>query len=438
MNFRASIIRNKKSLQKIGFIRNEAMFFLNSQDYSVADPVKKQTQRLLRPVFGTFKAQTKKETKNLNFFSTPGMGKAVAKFQQANISNTNYNFFMWKGVGQNLAGQDLVVNAKKTANRIFFPLDEQSAFPFFILRHRGRILPRLLGGAFYQELRAEALETSRMERVGLRVPKVIATFQFSNSFQGQYVGIKPNQSFLKHLATAKGAMSAGLYRQVITNREVIGIKSMALGQNIRAFRNVLRVSELAQVLSQRVTSKSTQKISAILELSAAILAGEKKSAMSVTDYVRQMAELFGEQVATLINHNILHAKLAQHKHDITLAGEFCDFDDCNPSVSKKMLQLMVYDQIFYVAAQLQVIGFAASQCRVAAKSIDIVATYTQAILNQLTKQKRSRLAELCQGNVFGSMSSLAGRDMMIRANLSGNQQLFSAIKKSLAQPHGLR
>lgn len=266
----------------------------------------------------------------------PTMGRAAYIEQASTYHGEKYNFLQWKGVGEN-PHTDIEGSAKEKSASVEFPLGKAGVSPLMFVSADGRNMLRFLGGSFYEDLLEEARNHERFFPYGLRMPEIVGTIKFSRAFCEQQGLPLPDsndpedvdgQTFDAYLESHRDEIEPSLYAKLLTSGEAqSGYRSLILGQNIRAFRNVWRAEDLERIMDAPKDEKEKREaISDVFATSRQILGEELGRELDNPEYINEYARILGEQTGILLANRLDHGSLSDLKQNITLAGEVVDFD----------------------------------------------------------------------------------------------------------------
>ncbi|MBU0546212.1 hypothetical protein KJ742_04075 [Patescibacteria group bacterium] len=398
--------------------------------------------------------------------STVAMGKAACIEHPTRIGSTDYNFMQWKGVGENRVNERGQKKIEAKGGTISFPLGKESAMPLFVAEVDEKLLVRFMGAAYYEDLLLEEKQSELMEKYGLRMPKILTTIKFSRQFCiDNNLPIPDNddpediagQNPVEHIkANEERINDPELYKKMIGSYEAQDYKSAILGQNVRAFRNVWRVSELEDAMKEMDQEKRKEKISSILDTSRLILAKEFGEDMSDENFLKTFSKLLGRQAAILLENRINQGAMNNHKQDITLAAEVCDFDgsyqlnedylndeknqpewvggdEARKKEWIKEKERALYRQVLLVGAHIKPVIEALRQGEDKTPEVTTVKTFVDSIVTNLSpKTKKDLTAFLDTAENFQDIKDIAGYDLQTQENFAGYQDFFDTIVRELA------
>jgi hypothetical protein len=274
--------------------------------------------------------------------STIEMGKAAFIEAPLTIKDKTYQFIQAKGVGKNPINEMMPEKAKEM--KLFFeqPLSgEPKLMPLFVLEDGDHYMARFQGGAFYEDLLKEDKQSKEIEKLTegkLRTPEILATIKFNRAFcEANNLPLPENddpnssagQNLEQYLEPSRAEITDETYEKITAAPEFnkTEYSSVILGENIRAFRNVWRISELERIMNDKDFEETKQEqLQKIFQKSAMILGQEFGTTLDDRQFLEKFASLLAEQAAILVEKNIQHGGLEQHLQNITLAAEICDFD----------------------------------------------------------------------------------------------------------------
>lgn len=274
--------------------------------------------------------------------STIDMGKAAFVESPLDIKGKKYQFIQAKGVGKNPINEAMPTKAEEAG--LFFeqPLaGEPELMPLFVLEDGDHYMARFQGGAFYEDLLEEAEQSKKIEALTdgqLRTPEILATVKFSKDFceannlplpKNDDAGSSAGQTLEQYLEPFRTEIPDDLYEKITAAPEFnkTEYSSVILGENIRAFRNVWRISEIERIMADKSFEETRQEqLQKIFQKSALILGQEVGTTLDDRQFLEKFTGLLAEQAALLVEKNIQHGGLEQHLQNITLAAEICDFD----------------------------------------------------------------------------------------------------------------
>lgn len=292
---------------------------------------------LIRPLFvgKTGSASAEQGSVQLEVKSTMAMGKAAFVEQSVIIDGIEYGFVQWKGVGSNAVNENVSAIVEAMGGTVDYPLGQDGVSPLFFIEVQGKKMLRFNGSAFYVDLLVEAERSRQFAEFGLRMPKILATVKYSREFCLQNDLPLPadddpsmygGQTLIEFLEEHREIDPALRKRMAEADELRAGYDSAALGQNIRAFRNVWRVSEIEQVMKVKDEGVRRQQLRSMIDASRQVLSREFGVELSDEEFLRKYAELLGDQGGILTENGLLQGAMNNHKQDITLAAEICDFD----------------------------------------------------------------------------------------------------------------
>lgn len=288
----------------------------------------------------------------IRVMATKEMWKACFIEHSLQIDNQWYNFLQWKWVWINSLIEkmkELFKNWK--AEGYFINDDPKLLFPFMIFKQNGSYHPRYYGTAYYDDILLEEQNSQKIIDVTkwkIRTPKVLKSFKFSKEFAKQnnipepisddsndlkWVSLKANIEAMKDSIIEEIVKSwknqeeaQEVYNQIYNSYEAWDYSSSILGQNIRATKNIFRVSDLILALK----NDNIEDVKYILNVSQKILEKEFKQEfanwMTSEDFLWKYSHLLWQQIWLFIDNKIIHWQLKSHRQDISLAAEICDFD----------------------------------------------------------------------------------------------------------------
>jgi hypothetical protein len=435
----------------------------NNSDFELLTESKKLNITYTQPIFiGEYGKKMINNT-DIEVKSTIAMGKSAFIEQPITIDNVGYYFVQWKGVGKNSANEKAIEKAEAKEGKIIFPLGQDNSMPFFILEIKGKTLVRFMGGAYYEDLLLESENSKIMEQYGLRIPKIISTIKFSIDFcsknnlpipkdndPNSYAGV----SLHEFIAENKDKIEPELYKRIMSSYEVGDYESAILGQNVRAFRNVWRISEIEKVMEETDESTKKEKIYAIFKTSREVFEKEFGNEMDENQFIEMFVSLLGKQVAILLKNNLIHGAMKNHKQDITLAAEICDFDGAyqlseeyfanemnkpewvvnEPTMQEwqQEKQQELYRQILLVGSHIKPIVDAAGQIDIPQDIDKIVNIFVTEILKGLSTESIQSLIEFIgKSEQYQTVNNIAGDDQMTQSNFNDYQKFFDLIVEKL-------
>jgi len=451
-----------------GLVFKDRGFLISPDSYSATEVTPQISDGLLRPMFMGERGENMTGSvgeQALEASSTIAMGKAACIERPINIEGTDYNFVQWKGVGENRVNERAEKNIREKGGKVSFPLGRDSAMPLFVPEFYGKLLVRFMGAAYYEDLLLEEKQSRLMEKYGLRMPKILATMKFSRQFCIDNNLPKPDnddsqntagQNLVEYIKENEEKIGdKELYEKMVGSFEAQDYESAILGQNIRAFRNVWRVSELEEAMKEKDQEKRRQKVSSILDVSKLILAKEFGEEMHDENFLKTFSTLLGRQVAILLENRINQGAMNNHKQDITIADEICDFDgsyqlndeyfDDEANQPKwvagdegrkkewiKHKERALYRQVLLVGAHIKPIIEAMMQ---SGNEIDEEATvkaFVDNIVTNLSPKARKDLSVfLDSAESFQDINDIVDGDLQTKDNFEGYQEFFDAIVKEL-------
>ena len=463
----------KKPREKIelspaeGLVFEDTGFLIPDNGFSQTNEVPQISRTYLRPMFVGEQGKNMAGDMNMSAIavkSTVAMGKAACIEHQTRIGNTDYNFVQWKGVGENRVNEQGQKKIEAKGGTMLFPLGKENAMPLFVAEVDEKLLVRFMGAAYHEDLLLEEKQSKLMEQYGLRMPKILTTIKFSRQFCiDNNLPIPDNddpediagQNPVQHIEANKERINdPELYKKMVGSYEVQDYKSAILGQNVRAFRNVWRVSELEEAMKEKDQEKRIEKVSSILDASRLILAKEFGEDMSNENFLKTFSKLLGRQTAILLENRINQGAMNNHKQDITLAAEICDFDgyqlnedylndeknrpawvgsdEARKKEWTKEKELALYRQILLVGSHIKPVIEALRQGGNETPEVSIVKTYVNSIITNLTPKAKKNLALFLEtAENFQDIKDIAGYDLQTQENLAGYQNFFDLIVKEI-------
>jgi len=449
-----------------GLVFSEKAFLAPDSDFEGATETTQIPAAYMRPIFIGERGKTMTEGSvetAIDVKSTIAMGKAACIECPIKIDNIEYNFVQWKGVGANPVNEKAPNRAIAEGGRVSFPLGQDSAMPFFVLEVKGKTLVRFMGGAYFEDLLLEAEKSKIMEQYGLRMPKIISTIKFSKEFCAENNLPLPKNddptnyegaSLREFIEANQDNIEPELYKKMMASYEAGDYESAILGQNVRAFKNVWRVSEIEEAIKETDETKKKENISAIFRTSQEVFTKEFGVEMDENQFIERFASLLGKQVAILLENNLLQGAMKNLKQDITLAGEICDFDgayqlteeyladdskrpkwvtdEATQQEWKQEKQQELYRQILFVGAHIKPIIEAANQIKQPQNEERIVDIFVTEILRGMSDKSQQDLLEFINNSEkFQSIDDIAGDDQMTHDNLGNYQQFFNLIVEKI-------
>ncbi|MBI2473775.1 hypothetical protein HYV70_04455 [Candidatus Uhrbacteria bacterium] len=404
--------------------------------------------------------------KRLEIKETPSMGKAAFIEQTSHIDGIDYHFLQWKGIGSNANNEQMQQKAEQAGGSWAYPLGKRGVAPLFFLEVKGKQLLRFRGAAFYGDLLLEARQTQRFASYHLRMPKIVETIKFDREFaQTNNLPVPESdnpqdtrgEGLLDFIERHKGQIDPIFFKKLLNAQEFKdGYESAILGENIRAFRNIWRVDDVEKVLKESESSERTDKLRLIIESSRQILSQERKQELTAEEFLSEYARLLGQQAGIFIENRLNQGALLNHKQDITLAAEICDFDGAyifndeylsNPEhlpswvkddeTKKEWIeeqQLRIDRQVLFIAAHYQPVFDAISTIEGRTYDIkDVTQTYTEGLVQELSEKQKKRLTQTLLLPEFSRIEVIVGDDHMTKENFSGYQDLFNSVTSTLLE-----
>jgi len=392
--------------------------------------------------------------------STLAMGRAAYIEHPTTIGDIDYNFVQWKGVGANAVNKLGLEKIDSKGGTTTFPLGESGVMPMFVVDVDGKTLIRFMGASYCENLLLEEQQSCNIEQYGLRMPRIITTMKFSRQFCIDNnlpvpTSDEPNdfsgQSPVEYIESNKDRINdTELYDKLINAYEAKAYESAVIGQNIRAFRNIWRVIVLEEILEIEDEQKKQEQLAVVLDMSSEIFSREFGEEVDYKRFVEIFSGLMGDQVAILLNNKINQGAMNNHKQDITLAAEVCDFDGAHrltdeylddPAnhepwvkdeatkqewISQKKLEL--YRQILLVGSHLKPVLEAMEQIGTDTAMEAVVDEFVNVIVNNLNNDTRKDLLiVLKESSNFQSIVDISGTDLQAQQNLDGYQPFFDVI-----------
>ena len=267
----------------------------------------------------------------LQIKTTQGMGRAAFIEGQMRLEDQSYNFLQWKGV-DSPANRKIQQTLTEEGGEISYIHGKEDDFsPLMAIRFPGgNESIRFRGGSFYKYLLREAERSKQFEQFGLRMPKILKTIKFTREFcQEHNLPIPKNdgegdlsgETLRDYLERQKGDISPELKDKLLLSYEANKHdQGFLLGQNVRAFRNVWRVDDVEKLIGDQ------DALEHIFTSSKKILSEETGQEISDKEFVESFSQQLGQQVAILLENRLVQGAMREHKQDITLAAEICDFD----------------------------------------------------------------------------------------------------------------
>lgn len=443
-----------------GFLSPDNQFQVVSAEASEVPDV------LLRPMFvGEQGKQVTgdEEEAALDVKSTIAMGKAACIERPTTIDGVDYQFLQWKGVGMNQTS-DLIENrATQYGGSVDFPLGKTGPSPLFVMQAGDHVLVRFMGAAYLEDLQLEAEKSKVMESYGLRMPKILGTFKFSKEFaEANNLPVPANddpedpngQSLRQYILDHEQEIDPDLFQRMIGSFEAGDYQSAVLGQNVRAFRNVWRVSEMEEALSEPDETKRKESIAAMMETSKLVFAKEFHREFTDQEFVETFTRLLGAQAGTLLENRLVQGAMFDHKQDITLAAEMCDFDGSfqinetylqdknnqpswvtDESTRKEWEQgqeLKLNRQIFLIGSHLKPLIEAVKQQGTNIQETDTVDLFLQAMIEKMSQESLASLKkQLETSSSLFPIDELTKGKGIAKKNFEGYQPFSDLIQKTL-------
>lgn len=266
----------------------------------------------------------------LNIKATRSMGRAG--FIENKIHLTDGNFYLqWKGV-DSPANTEIQENASEKEGRVDYLVGDKKSFsPLMLLTFMGgKQSVRFRGTSFYRNLLKEAENTKKFEKFGLRMPRVLKTIKYSRDFcEKNNFPIPTNddendlsgETLGNYLDRQNIELDENTKNNLLSSHEAKKHNSgFLLGQNIRAIRNVWRVDDVEGLMSDG------SALELVIDSSKKVLSEEFGQELNDKEYLEKFSNILGEQCAIMLKNRIVQGAMKDHKQDITLAGEICDFD----------------------------------------------------------------------------------------------------------------
>ena len=469
-------MENKKTKEKIelspidGLVFEDRGFLTPDTGFTHTGDVPQIPRTYLRPMFIGEHGKNISGDVDMSAIavkSTVAMGKAACVEQPIRIGSIDYNFVLWKGVGENRVNEQGQKKIEAKGGTILFPLGKESAMPLFVAEVDEKLLVRFMGAAYYEDLILEERQSKLMEEYGLRMPKILTTIKFSRQFCiDNNLPIPANddpeditgQNPVEHIEANKERIGdPELYKKMSDSYEARDYKSAILGQNVRAFRNVWRVSELEEAMKEKDQEKKKRAVSSILDTSRLILAKEFGEDMSDENFLKTFSKLLGRQVAILLENRINQGAMNNHKQDITLAAEVCDFDgsyqmnedylndeknqpvwvggdETRKKEWVKEKERALYRQILLVGAHIKPVVEATGQVGNEASEEIVANDFVDSMVTNLSPKAKKELADFWDtAKNFQDIKDIAGNDLQTQENLAGYQDFFDLIVKKMKE-----
>ncbi len=400
----------------------------------------------------------------LEIKETFSMGKAAFVERSLSIDDIDYHFVQWKGIGSNRINEDMQATAEQAGGLFTYPLEEKGVAPLFFVEVKGKQILRFRGAAFYGDLLLEAQQAQRFASYHLRMPKIVETIKFDREFvQTNNLPVPESddsrdakgEGLREFIERYKDQIDPVLFEKMLNAQEFKdGYESAILGENVRAFRNIWRVDDVEKILKEPESPERTDKLQLIIESSKQILSQELGRELTTEEFLLEYATLLGQQAGILIENRLNQGALLNHKQDITLAAEMCDFDGAyelndeylsNPEhvpgwvkdehtrkewITQKYLELD--RQVLLIAAHYKPLIEAASSMEGKIFDIeDVTKKYVEGFIQQLSDEQKKKLKQTLLSDEFSHIETIAGGDQMTKENFSGYQNLFDSIKTLL-------
>ncbi|PJA45375.1 hypothetical protein CO174_03570 [Candidatus Uhrbacteria bacterium CG_4_9_14_3_um_filter_50_9] len=409
----------------------------------------------------------------------PTMGRAAFIEQPSTFHGEKFNYLQWKGVGENPHNVDIEESARQKGATTEFPLGKKGVSPLMFVSADGRSMLRFLGGSFYEDLLEESENHKRLSRFGLRMPEIVGTIKFSRAFCEQQGLPMPDsdepediegQTLEAYLLSHKDEIDPNLYEKLLTSSEAkSGYRSLILGQNVRAFRNVWRAEDLERIMDATQTETEKEKaISDVFTTSRQIIGEELGRELDNPEFVKAYAGILGAQTGILLANKLDHGSLSDLKQNITLAGEVVDFDATKvideeylhdeqnypdwvykdgvpqPDLIEEWRKTQLdelFRQVYYMASHLQPLLDGLTLLHEGGREIEMnaVEAFIQGLKGttppEMLETLRSRLDDNAS---FGTAKNLytsydGSVDEMKRKNFDGCKELFSRLNTFLTE-----
>lgn len=443
-----------------GFVEKETGYRLKAGSFTADSPLLEGLTPIVTAAEGGADL-----TDGLEIKEAPSMGKAAFVERETVLDGVKYNFIQWKGVGRNHINRGLPETIRQVGGQLSYPLGEGQAVPLFFLRAKGRVMLRFQGGAFYEDLLTEAQQARKFEGYGLRMPKIVETMKFSQEFcrdndlplpANDEPGDFRGQGLADYLEAHAGQIDGRLLEEMREAGEFhTGYGSAVLGENVRAFRNIWRVDDVEKAMATEDAAERRQRLGVILETSRRVLSKELGRELDDAAFIEAYVKLLGRQAATLVDNRLNQGAFVDHKQDVTLAAEICDFDGAHqldeeffranrPAWVKDAAGMeewragqesLVDRQVMLLAAHFKpVVDAAAALGGGRADYARPVESYVDAFVAGLSAEQRTRLKGILEtGGDLGSVAAIAGEDAMRQENFAGCQPIFEAVADQLRE-----
>lgn len=410
----------------------------------------------------------------LNVKSTYAMGKAACIEFPTRLENVDYNFIQWKGI---LSNQVCDTLPQRAGENWQFPFGKEGIAPLFTVRKEPWDLIRFAGAANLEDLLIEKNRAAEIAGTGLRMPVILGTFKFSRNFcEENGLPLPENddpedlsgeklQDFIERnkdrLLPEEYERLKGLY-----GSPDVQYKSAVLGENVRAFRNIWRVMEVEGALKEKDKKKRGEKISAVLKTSKMVFEKEFGQEFTTDEFIEKFSYLLGEQTAILLKNKLVQGAMKEHKQDVTLAAEICDWDCAhklddeyfndpshmpdwvkNASEKDDAIKEWVYKehlamvrQILLVASNIKPVLEAGQQMGATLSEKDVADRYAEGISKNLSDEEREQLSNfLKNARHFQSIEKMAGKskerndegNKAILDNFEGYQGYFDTVTEAV-------
>lgn len=454
--------RRERIPAREGFVLKENFRRLQPGDFTSSTVDASVPAELLTPVVSEASSDlnTVEKGQPLEMKEISTMGKSAFIERPTVIDGIHYNFLQWKGVGRNAVNRGMPENPEIGDGNMSYPVGEKHQFPLFSLQVKGKNMLRFQGGEKYRWLMYEAEQSKRFAPTGLRMPKIITTMKFSPEYcQANDLPIPENdnpddlggQGMQEYVLAHQEQIDPKLLPTLLETEGLRNIKTPGtiLGESIRAFRNVWRVADVEKILLTPVSAERDERLKLILDSSKQILSDEVGHELSAKEFLEIYSELLGNQAATLINHRINQGAMKNHKQDVTLAAELCDYvgaytlddpyvanltpawvqDASTEQEWKEELESRVDRQIFLLAAHLQPVIEATAHVEGGeVETTAVVDRFVHALQERLFPEQRVRLQKVIREKTdLANIQSIAGQDQMTVDNLSKSESIFSRI-----------
>ncbi len=411
---------------------------------------------------------------------TETMGKGVFMEYPISVDGIEYNFLQAKGCLRNYVS-DIMID-KSTLKKIF-PLGKKGIAPFFVMKNKPWDLVRFLGAAKLEDLLVEEKMHKIVSKTRIRVPSVLITFKFTKEFCKENnlplpENDNPNdikgETIESYIKRHKEQINPVEYKRIknicAVSPDSTEYKSVVLGENIRLFRNVFRVKEVENALKEPNKKEKHKKFLVILNTSKKVFSKEFGQEVDNNELIKKFSFLMGQNVAHMINNKIVQGAMFEHKQDITLAAEVCDWDKSfqltkeylNDSRNfpkpprdwikdrkdkkewQKKQHMRMYRQIFLMASNIKPVLEMTRQIGTIEIEEISFTNFIKGITQNLLEEEKNNLFDVLNKNKRGRLQDIKdmagkikdGKEQLnpkILKNLEGQQKFFNEIAKHLKE-----